>query len=221
MLLLHTDLLNNLETLSHFFHPDQIPKNITGNLIKQIKTVKSAQMPTNNPYFAIIIFKMKGHSFSIVSNKQTWLRFLAEERGREGVPSFSTPSPPLAVFLANIHLFAPSHNLNRWNRRMNAEDINKLEVDFDEKGQYFSHIIPSILTCRNSRHSCQWECQNALYHTHRTAVIYANPTWYQSHAASLHWNEKRQMIRQSQSYFSGHVANSSGKQLVFVSVGAS
>ena len=61
MLLLHTDLLNNLETLSHFFHPDQIPKNITGNLIKQIKTVKSAQMPPNNPYFAIIIFKMKGN----------------------------------------------------------------------------------------------------------------------------------------------------------------
>lgn len=68
---LHTDLLNNLQTLSHFFHPDQIPKNITGTLIKQIKTVKSAQMPTNNPYFAIIIFKMKRYSFSIVSNKQT------------------------------------------------------------------------------------------------------------------------------------------------------
>ena len=143
---------------------------------------------------------------------------------KEGEKEFlrSQPLPhPLAVFLANIHLFAPSHNLNRWNRRMNAESINKLEVDFDEKGQYFSHIIPSILTCRNSRHSCQWECQNSLYHTHRTAAIYANPTWYQSHAASLHWNEKRQMIRQSQSYFSGHIANSSGKQLVFVSVGAS
>ena len=59
---------------------------------------------------------------------------------------------------------------------MNAENINKLEVDFDEKEKNFSQIIPSILTCRNSRHSCQWECQNSLYHTHRTAEIYANPT---------------------------------------------
>ena len=88
---------------------------------------------------------------------------------------------------------------------MNVENINKLKVDFDEKGKNFSHIIPSIHTCRNSRHSCQWECQNSLYHTHRTAAIYANPTWYQSHAASLHWNEKRQMIRQSQSCFSQHI----------------
>ena len=177
-------------------------------------------MPTNNPYFAIIIFKTKRYSFSIVSNKHTWLRFLAEERGREGVPSFPTPTPPPRCFSANIHLFAPSHNLNRWNRLMDAENINKLEVDFDKKGQNFSHIIPSILTCRNSRHSCQWECQNSLYHTHRTAAIYANPTWYQSHAASLHWHEKRQMIRQSQSCFSQHIANSCGQQLVVVSVSA-